>query len=57
MSGDQENHIHISAEERAEMFIAWCALRGFGVDGWPHGAFEQLVSHIAAGGNAPEGAN
>lgn len=36
----------LSAEDRASMFIDWCALHGFGTDGWPQGAYEQLVAHI-----------
>lgn len=39
----------LSAEDRASMFIDWCALSGFGLQGWPSGAYEQLVAHIKAG--------
>lgn len=40
----------LTAEERASMFIDWCALHDFGVDanGWPDGAYQQLVEHIRA---------
>jgi hypothetical protein len=38
-----------SAEERAGMFMAWCAMHGFGLSGWPEGAAERLADHIRAG--------
>lgn len=34
-------------QERASMFIEWCALKGFGTNGWPEGAFEQLTALTA----------
>jgi hypothetical protein len=37
----------LSAEDRASMFIEWCALHKFPArDRWPDGAYEQLVGHI-----------
>jgi hypothetical protein len=36
----------MSPEDRASLFIEWCALHGLGLEGWPEGAYEQLVSHI-----------
>lgn len=32
--------------DRASMFIEWCALCGFGLNGWPDGAHAQIVAHI-----------
>ena len=38
---------HLNAEDRARMFIDWCAIQGFpSKAGWPAGAYEQLVAHI-----------
>lgn len=39
----------LSAEDRAAMFMDWCALNGFGLSGWPPGARDQLVAHIRQG--------
>jgi hypothetical protein len=36
----------LNAETRASMFIDWCALQGFGREGWPPGAYAQLVAHL-----------
>lgn len=36
----------LPAEERASLFIEWCALHGFGLEGWPDGAHAQLVAHL-----------
>lgn len=38
----------LTAEDRASMFIGWCALMGFGLEGWPPGAYERLVAHLDA---------
>ena len=35
-----------NASQQATMFIEWCALSGLGVNGWPKGAYEQLVGHL-----------
>lgn len=36
----------LSPEDRASMFIDWCALSGH--DQWPPGAYRQLVAHLRA---------
>lgn len=38
----------INPKDRASMFIEWCALHGFGIQGWPDGAHDQLVAHMQA---------
>ncbi len=35
-----------NAGQKASAFIEWCALSGFGMNGWPKGAYEQLVGHL-----------
>lgn len=37
---------HWTPEERASMFIDWCALHGFGTSRWPADAPAQLAAHI-----------
>lgn len=32
--------------QRATMFIEWCALSDFGLDGWPQGSHAQLAAHM-----------
>lgn len=36
----------VAPADRASMFIEWCALRGFGTEGWPEGAHAELVAHL-----------
>ena len=36
----------LTLEDRASMFIEWCALKGFGCEGWPEGAHKALLGHF-----------
>lgn len=38
----------LSAEDRAYMFIDWCALNGISNYDWPPGVYKQLVAHLRA---------
>ncbi len=40
-----ESHI-LTAEDRATMFIEWCAISAEGPMCWPEGAHRQLVAHF-----------
>lgn len=42
------------AEQSASDFIDWCALHGFGLQGWPEGAHGQLTTRIMQGPDPQE---
>lgn len=48
MSDEQVARDWLLPDDRWEMFVEWCALHGFGHDGWPDGAKDQFLAALQA---------